>query len=384
MLGLILAFALTGYLLPWDQKGYWATKVATSIIGATPVIGGWLQELVQGGNEYGNLTLTRFFALHVFVLPARILGLVAIHLALFRKHGVTPRWGRSREELAADARSRSGPISCARDMVAIVVVFAVMFWVDLRASHGVELDAPADPASGFDARPEWYFLPLFQLLKYFHGTAERIVALGAPAVVGGILLVLPFIDRGSEPRAEPPRRAALRHRRHLRRRRGAHEPGDAVRRCRRSSPEAAAGRRGAGGEGAQARAPRRPARRRHAGLRERAVLPRAQASSPTAAAAATSGSRARAPSSSPATTAAPGSPRTSTSPTVPRFFGVTKGIHKMKPTKYEGADLDAVVEMVYAETGAADLRPELVAKGAPALRQGSLLGLPFARGGGDR
>src|SRR4030095_452851 len=65
MLGLILVFALTGYLLPWDQKGYWATKVATGIMGSTPVIGSWLQQVVQGGNEYGNLTLTRFFALHV-------------------------------------------------------------------------------------------------------------------------------------------------------------------------------------------------------------------------------------------------------------------------------------------------------------------------------
>ena len=77
MLGLILAFALTGYLLPWDQKGYWATKVATGIAGTTPLAGEALQQVIQGGNEYGNLTLTRFFAIHVFILPALILGLLA-------------------------------------------------------------------------------------------------------------------------------------------------------------------------------------------------------------------------------------------------------------------------------------------------------------------
>src|SRR5262245_26004306 len=171
MLGLILAFALTGYLLPWDQKGYWATKVATGIMGETPLIGDWLKGLVQGGNEYGNLTLSRFFAIHAFLLPAALLGLVAFHLFLFRKHGITPRWGRSEGELARTMRY-FWPDQLARDMVAVVVVYLAIFGITW-AAHGVELGAPADPASGYDARPEWYFLPLFQLLKYFHGAAER-------------------------------------------------------------------------------------------------------------------------------------------------------------------------------------------------------------------
>ena len=196
MLALILAFALTGYLLPWDQKGYWATKVATGIMGGTPVIGGALQRLVQGGNEYGNLTLTRFFMLHVFLLPATILALVAIHVALFRKHGVTPKWTLTVEQ--ANARTQPfWPDQLFKDMVAIGVVFAMMFGYTVWA-NGVELGAPADPASGFDARPEWYFLPLFQLLKYFHGSMEKVVALGLPAVVGGVLVAIPFLDRGDD------------------------------------------------------------------------------------------------------------------------------------------------------------------------------------------
>src|SRR5687768_11308407 len=90
LLGLVQALALTGYLLPWDQKGYWATRVATNIAGTIPVVGDAQQKLLQGGSEYGSLTLTRFYALHVFVLPAGVALLAVIHVALFRKHGVTP------------------------------------------------------------------------------------------------------------------------------------------------------------------------------------------------------------------------------------------------------------------------------------------------------
>src|SRR5688572_4843852 len=182
MLGLILTFALTGYLLPWDQKGYWATKVATGIMGDTPLIGAWLQSFVQGGNEYGNLTLTRFYAIHVFILPATIFLLVAIHLALFRKHGVTPKWGKSDAEL--DARTQPfWPDQLLKDMVAILITFVIISWLTWR-SHGVGLEAPADPSSSYDARPEWYFLALFQLLKYFTGSMETVASLGVPALAG--------------------------------------------------------------------------------------------------------------------------------------------------------------------------------------------------------
>lgn len=196
MLGLILAFALTGYLLPWDQTGYWATKVATGIAGTSPVIGQDLQSLAQGGNEYGNLTLTRFFAIHVFILPGVLIGLVVIHVALFRKHGVTPKWGRDKEDLEK-ATEPFWPNQMFKDMVAMAVTFSIMVVVNI-STHGAKLDGPADPASNFDARPEWYFRALFQVLKYFEGTMEHVVALGAPVVVGGVLLGLPFVDRGPD------------------------------------------------------------------------------------------------------------------------------------------------------------------------------------------
>jgi ubiquinol-cytochrome c reductase cytochrome b subunit len=201
LLGLLLAFALTGYLLPWDQTGYWATKVATGIAGSTPVVGEQLQQVAQGGNEYGNLTLTRFFALHVLVLPVVTIGLVVAHVALFRKHGVTPRWDKTPAQLAKT--QPFWPDQLFRDIVGMAVAFVLLFaWTWMQG--GARLDAPADPSSQFDARPEWYFRPLFQLLKYFSGPMETVVALGMPVIIGGVLLGLPFFDRG--PSRDPRKR----------------------------------------------------------------------------------------------------------------------------------------------------------------------------------
>ncbi len=196
LLGLILAFALTGYLLPWDQTGYWATQVATGIAGTSPVIGQQVQEAMQAGNGYGNLTITRFFALHVFVLPAILIGMTVFHIALFRKHHQTPPWWLDKKELKARTQP-FWPDQMFKDIVAMAVVFALLIIVNYQTG-GAHLDAPADPSTAFDARPEWYFRPLFQMLKYFHGPMEVIVALGAPVMIGGVLLGLPFVDRGPE------------------------------------------------------------------------------------------------------------------------------------------------------------------------------------------
>ena len=189
LLAITLGFALTGYLLPWDQKGYWATRVATNIAGSIPLVGDAQQRLLQGGSEYGSLTLTRFYALHVVVLPALLAALVGAHVALFRRHGVTP-------SPKADVK-RSDPFfpsQLGKDLGASVAVLAVVLALALR-EHGAPLDAPADPASDYPARPEWYFLALFQLLKYFHGPLELLGTVGIPMIVGGYLFALPLLDR---------------------------------------------------------------------------------------------------------------------------------------------------------------------------------------------
>ena len=88
LMGVTLGLSLTGYLLPWDQKGYWATAVATNLIAEVPLVGVYLQKLVVGGTEYGHHTVTRFFALHAGVLPGALIALVVGHIYLFRRHGI--------------------------------------------------------------------------------------------------------------------------------------------------------------------------------------------------------------------------------------------------------------------------------------------------------
>jgi ubiquinol-cytochrome c reductase cytochrome b subunit len=192
LFALLLAFSLTGYLLPWDQKGYWATQVATSLVGAAPAVGPWLQRLVQGGPTYGTVTLTHFYALHVLVLPLATLALVVAHVALFRKHGVTASWR------GGGAPQLFWPQQALRDVAAASIAVGIVAALVVRAHQmgAVTLEAPADPASNYEARPEWYFLPLYQLLKLVPGAWEGVVALMVPLVVGGALFALPLVDRG--------------------------------------------------------------------------------------------------------------------------------------------------------------------------------------------
>ncbi len=195
--GVVLAFALTGYLLPWDQKGYWATQVATGIMGTVPG-GEPLQQVVQGGNQYGNLTITRFYALHVFVLPIVLGALLGAHLWLFRRHGVTPPARLDPAELERTS-GRFWPDQLFFDVLAMALTAGGLVALTVQ-THGAELYAPADPAANFPARPEWYFLFLFQLLKYFEGPLQIVATVIIPGAATVFLVALPFIDRAPDRR----------------------------------------------------------------------------------------------------------------------------------------------------------------------------------------
>ena len=190
LLFVTLGFSLTGYLLPWDQKGYWATKVATNIMGGAPVLGPYVQKVVVGGSDYGNTTLTRFYGLHVGLLPALFVLALAAHVALFRRHGLTPPRHADRR-----ATGKFWPEQLFMDSVASVIVFGTLVAFVLREG-GANLDAPADPASSeYPARPEWYFLSLFQLLKYFPGKQEMIGTIVIPSAILVVMLLIPVFDR---------------------------------------------------------------------------------------------------------------------------------------------------------------------------------------------
>jgi ubiquinol-cytochrome c reductase cytochrome b subunit len=212
---LVLGFSFTGYLLPWDQTAYWATAVGTSIAGTTPVIGSALVTILRGGGELGVATLSRFYAFHVLWLPGLLGLVVAVHLALVVKQGIAPR-PRALEDQAPPrtdhpsypeyyrgayaATKRSGtrfyPDIVSKDM--IVATLVVLVIVLLAYVRGAPLEPPADPTdTAYVPTPEWYFLPLYQLLKLVPGSLESAVAVGVPTILLLTLVALPLFDRRS-------------------------------------------------------------------------------------------------------------------------------------------------------------------------------------------
>lgn len=194
LMQIVLGLSLTGYLLPWDQKGYWATKVATNIAGITPVVGEQVQALAVGGPSYGHHTLTRFFALHAGLLPALLIAFLGLHIYVFRRHGLTV------PDPIHKPDTTFWPDQVLKDGVACLAVLAtvliLVFYHGLGPHSGAELGAPADATENYSAaRPEWYFLFLFQGLKYFPGESEIIGAMVIPGIIMGILALMPFIGR---------------------------------------------------------------------------------------------------------------------------------------------------------------------------------------------
>ncbi len=197
LMQIVMGLGLTGYLLPWDQKGYYATQVATEIMGSTPVVGPEIQKLAQGGTEYGHHTLTRFFAMHAGVLPGLLVGLLVLHIYVFRRHGLTA---------AEPKRKPDGtfwPDQVLMDGVACLAVLAAVMGLTLYY-HGAELSAPANPAEAYNAaRPEWYYLFLFRFLKFEWvsklGKAthlgEAFGAIVIPGILMAILAAMPIIGR---------------------------------------------------------------------------------------------------------------------------------------------------------------------------------------------
>lgn len=189
LMQIVLGLSLTGYLLPWDQKGYWATKVATNIMGVVPIVGPQLQRLAVGGADYGHHTLTRFFALHAGVLPALLIATLAAHIYVFRRHGIHA------QRPAVKVDSTFWPDQVLKDAVACLGVLAIVLLL-IVWKGGAELGAPADPAYSYSAaRPEWYFLFLFQFLKYFHGETEVYGAVVIPGLAMLVLALMPIVGR---------------------------------------------------------------------------------------------------------------------------------------------------------------------------------------------
>ena len=195
---LVLAMGFTGYLLPWDQKAYFATAVATNIVSTIPLIGPWTAHLMRGGDTIGTLTLSRFYLMHVIILPAILFAFVAVHIYLFRKAGAA---GPINED---PVEPKLPPESFYPKQVLMDLVFSLLLVAGLgflAYFHPVTLGPRANPASTtFIARPEWYYLPIFEWLKFWEGPATVFGVVIAPGIVALLFFLLPFLDRSLERR----------------------------------------------------------------------------------------------------------------------------------------------------------------------------------------
>ena len=188
---LTLAYGLTGYLLPWDNRAYWGTVVSTNIAAQAPVMGPYLTRILGSQGAVGVVTFARFFSLHVLLLPPLTALLIGVHIYLVRRHGVAPMPG---DELVPEKQFY--PEQVYKDTVAMFITFVVLF--TMAVAVRVPLEQLADPTDiAYIPRPEWYFLFLFQMLKLFSGPLELVGSMVLPALAILGLVLVPFVDRGT-------------------------------------------------------------------------------------------------------------------------------------------------------------------------------------------
>lgn len=200
LFGLALAFGFTGYLLPWNTLSLFATKVGTDIPGVLPGVGEFTRRLLRGGSDVTGATLTRFYGIHVAVLPALTTACLGLHLYLVQRHGMSVPPGIDR------APGRAGtmpflPSFLLRDVVGWLTALGAL--VTLAAFFPTELGQKADPFLPAPAgiRPEWYFMFMFQTLKYLPphvlGLEGEMLGVVGFGLAGLLLMLVPFFDHGA-------------------------------------------------------------------------------------------------------------------------------------------------------------------------------------------
>lgn len=217
LLAVTIGFGFTGYLLPWDQRAFWATVVGTEIAGGVPLIGPPVLELLRGGQDVTDATLGRFFGMHVLVLPLTLAAFLVVHLTIVHQLGLAspkhpePRPGAASASATDDARADDGEVEDVKPFFPHYVLDEIIAWaamlavlVMLASVLPAGLEEKADPLkTPAHVKPEWYFLSVYQLLKI----VPREVGIMAPMVAIVALGLLPFLDRSREVR--PRRRLIL-------------------------------------------------------------------------------------------------------------------------------------------------------------------------------
>ncbi|MBW3553613.1 MAG: cytochrome b N-terminal domain-containing protein [Gemmatimonadetes bacterium] len=209
LLVLVLAMGFTGQLLRWNQDGLWGVVVASQYAGRVPFIGDFLKRLILAGDVVGGATLSRFFALHVVIMPLMILALVGIHLALVQYHGISERpvpgepvetatYRQKYDELLEREGKPYWPDAAWQEMVAIsAVVLGIMV---LAAFLGPRpLGQPPDPASvPSHPRPDWFLMWYYALLAVKPRGFEHATMVYLPIVTFLVLILLPLVRSTGE------------------------------------------------------------------------------------------------------------------------------------------------------------------------------------------
>jgi cytochrome b6 len=204
LFALTLGFGFSGYLLPWNKLSYFATAVGTSMARSVPGIGGWLLQVLRGGQDVTINTLHRFFAIHVVLLPLAFVGWIALHLLCVQRQGMAVPLGAK----TAPRGMKFFPSFALRDLLLWLACLMILLVLSVFLPYGPgipgldwELGQKADPFAPAYAgiKPEWYFLWEYQLLKEFpprlFGLEGPQVCLLLVSVLLGIWALIPWLDR---------------------------------------------------------------------------------------------------------------------------------------------------------------------------------------------
>jgi cytochrome b6 len=199
LLFLVICFGFSGYLLPWNKLAFFATKVGTEIAGIVPIVGRPMLRFLRGGDDVTGATLTRFFGFHVAVLPATATVFIAIHVLLVQLHGMSVPPGLAEQSVK---KMKFVPNFLLRDLIGWILAIGVL--AALAALFPWELGEKADAFAPAPAgiKPEWYFLFMFQTLKYLPAKIWRfdgeVIGIMAFNFVALLLFIVPFVDRSPQ------------------------------------------------------------------------------------------------------------------------------------------------------------------------------------------
>lgn len=206
LLGLAMAFGFSGYLLPWNELSFFATRVGTGMAGAVPIVGDYLLNIMRGGEEVTGATIGRFFGLHVAILPALFVMLLSVHMILIQRQGMSEPISWKHKKTENKKYIKFFPDFIYRDLLVWLIVLNILALLAVFFPDGIgvvhwPLGEKADPfgAPPDVIRPEWYFMFAFQALKllpahvfFIEGELFGMIVFG----LGGLIWVMiPFINR---------------------------------------------------------------------------------------------------------------------------------------------------------------------------------------------